>query len=565
MRPAPSASSFARALAAAFAHLGVSDACISPGSRNTPLTVAFAENADIRDWSHHDERSAGFFALGLAKASGRPVVLISTSGTAAAEYAPAVVEASLARVPLLVLTADRPTELRDVGAPQTIDQIKLYGDAVRWFHQGAPPDAGSVRRAPALAAHAFTMAASAPAGPVHLNLPFIEPLAPDRRGDRVTEDVVLPQVAIGRTAPAEEAIRRLGGVVAGKRVVIVAGALPPDATDPVARVAARLEAPVLADPQSGLRSGATGAPVIASGDALAATGSLDRNRPEVVLRFGGIPTSKPVWSWLERHRDVPQILVDDAGWRDATASAGFHLRAHPALAADAMAAWEPATPGWLDGWLTADEAVQTAIDEALSDESFPNEPAIARTVAAAAPGGATLYAGSSMPIRDVDAFMAPRRERITVLANRGGNGIDGLISSGLGAAATGRPVVVLSGDVAALHDLGALATAARLALPITVVVVHNDGGGIFQFLPQADPNRLDPVVFERHLTTPHGVDFVAVAAALGLEACSVDVCAELESLVAHGGGPRLVELRTDRHENVAVHRRIRERVAESLR
>jgi 2-succinyl-5-enolpyruvyl-6-hydroxy-3-cyclohexene-1-carboxylate synthase len=566
MPTASAAHGFAAALAGGFADLGLTDVVISPGSRNTPLTAAFAALPGVSDWSVLDERSAGFFALGMAKASGRPVAVVCTSGTAAAEYHPAVVEASLARVPLLVLAADRPDRLRDVGAPQAIDQVKLFGEAVRWFHQGSVPGPGSPAVARHLAAHAWAHAVGIPPGPVHLNLPFEDDLVLTAGAAVAPPATATPSVASGVVVPDVTAVAEVDALVRGKRVVAVVGALSSVDAEAVDGLAKALRIPVLADPQSGLRGDDKGA-VLASGDLLATVGMLDRMVPEAVLRFGAPLTSKAVTTWLAANNHVPQVVVDPAGWRDSTASASLVVRADPHALVAALASTRPAPEEWADAWHQADTAVQNVLDEAIAAEPFPNEPAIARAIAAGIPVDGVLYASSSMPIRDVDAYAGQRRDgsAVAVLANRGANGIDGVISSALGAAASGRPVTALVGDVAALHDLNALATTVRLDLPLTVVVVHNDGGGIFSFLPQADPARFDPQVFERHLGTPHGTNFGAVAAALGMKVENVDTAAALTDLVAAGAGPTLVELRTDRAENVALHRRLVDAVGAAIR
>jgi 2-succinyl-5-enolpyruvyl-6-hydroxy-3-cyclohexene-1-carboxylate synthase len=565
MHPAASAHGFAVALIGGFADLGLTDVVISPGSRNTPLTAAFASHPAVTDWSVLDERSAGFFALGMAKASGRPVALVCTSGTAAAEYHPAVVEAHLARVPLLVLTADRPDRQRDVGAPQAIDQVKLYGEAVRWFHQGSVPGPASAAGAPHLSAHAWALAVGIPPGPVHLNLPFEDSLVLPAGAPAPPPTPPTPSVASGVAVPDLTAVAGIDALVGGKRVVAVVGALAPVDAKAVAGLATALRIPVLADPQSGLRGEDKGA-VLASGDLLATVGMLDRMVPEAVLRFGAPLTSKAVTTWLAANSRVPQVVVDPAGWRDPTASAALVVRADPHALAAALATTRPAPEEWADGWHRADGTAQSVLDEAIAAEPFPNEPAIARAVFAGMPDHGLLYASSSMPIRDVDAFGGHRRDgsSATVLANRGANGIDGVISSALGAAASGRPVTALVGDVAALHDLNALATTVRLDLPLTVVVVHNDGGGIFSFLPQADPARFDPQMFERHLGTPHGTNFGAVATALGMKVENVDTAAALTDLVAAGTGPTLVEVRSGRAENVALHARLVQAVRTAL-
>jgi 2-succinyl-5-enolpyruvyl-6-hydroxy-3-cyclohexene-1-carboxylate synthase len=303
--------------------------------------------------------------------------------------------------------------------------------------------------------------------------------------------------------------------------------------------------------------------VIASADLLALAGALDTDPPDVVVRWGGLPTSKPVWRWLESHPDVTQVLVDPGGHRDPLATAHLVVRADAATTAERIAT--PGGPGeWAQEWRKRDDAAQAAVAARLGTEAFPSEPAVARLVAATAPAGGVLFAGSSMPIRDVDTFAVHRDEPLTVIANRGANGIDGSISTALGIAAAGHPCVALIGDVAALYDLGALATMARLRLPLTLVIAHNDGGGIFHLLPQADPNRVDTEVFERHIATPHGTDFVAVATALGLPARRVEGAAELSALIAAGEAPLLVEVRTNRNDLMTLRMRLRDAVAATL-
>ncbi len=558
---------FCSSLAASLATLGLRHACISPGSRNTPLAAAFAAHPAITDWSLHDERSAGFFALGLAKAESAPVAVISTSGTAAAEYTPAVIEAAAAGVPLLILTADRPPELRAIGAPQTIDQIKLYGDAVKWFHDTGVPDGVTMAAVPGLAAHAWATALRPPAGPVHLNLPFREPLAdgPPSPSPGPAPAAFLAPLPL----PGDADLAALAELISGRRTLLVAG--PGEEAGFVtacATLAAAGDFPVLADPLSGFRHGPHPRHhALACGDLLVGAGMLDRLRPEAIVRFGAIPTSKPLWLWLAAHPDVPQILVDRGRWRDATTSARVVVDAAAApLAASLAARVAPAGAGWSDAWREADAAAGAAVAAGLGDLPFPNEPAVARAVVSTMEDGAILYVGSSMPVRDVDTFGGSTATSLRVLGNRGANGIDGVVSAALGAAAAGSaPVTALVGDVAVVHDLNALATTARLGLPLTVVVIHNDGGGIFHFLQQRDPEVLAPEVFERHLATPHGLDLVAVATATGLEAQRIETAPELDAaLTAPPSGPRLLEVRTDRAANAEHHRHLRELVAAAL-
>lgn len=555
---------FTTALVSALVSLGLRDVCISPGSRNVPLIAALAANPAIRSWVHLDERSAGFFALGLARATGKPVALASTSGTAAVEYHPALVEASLSGVPLLALTADRPPELRGVGAPQTIDQVGLYGVAVKLSIDLPPPSASSdTTIATSAAEQAWAAATSGYPGPVHLNLPFREPLLDTESGIRPAE----PTAAEAGNEPPVD-LAALAARLEGKRGLIVAGrAEEPAFAEAAVELAGMLEFPVIADPLSGMRHGLHPTDlVLSAGDALVAAGALDEFHPEVVLRFGPVPTSKATWRWLGDHRDVDQILVDIPA-RDATRSAATTITSSPAVVAAALAKsiHAPAPAKWTADWADIDRIASGTIDTAVAAAPFPNEPAIAGAVLAGIPEGTVLTVGSSMPIRDIDTFGGKSARQIKIVGNRGASGIDGLISAALGSAASGAPAVALVGDVSAFHDLNAIATAATLALPLTIVVVNNNGGGIFHFLPHREPGWLDDDAFERFLATPHETDFAAVATALGVSGETITARDGLQhALDTTGTGPRLLQLHTDREVNLALHRSIATRVKAAI-
>ncbi|HHC07233.1 MAG TPA: 2-succinyl-5-enolpyruvyl-6-hydroxy-3-cyclohexene-1-carboxylic-acid synthase [Actinobacteria bacterium] len=536
---------FATRLVAALADLGLRTALLSPGSRHTPLAVAFAVEPRI---DHHvvwDERSAAFVALGAAKATGRPVAVLTTSGTAGAHHLPAIVEASEARVPLLSITADRPPEVRGAGAPQTTDQTRLFGVHVRAFLDPGVPDDDVARAAPSLAARAWAAAVDAPAGPVHLNVPFREPLT-------VPEVPAPPEErrhVAGIRVPEPEDLDRLAARLAGRRVLIVAGGpMRPGFGAAAAMVAAELAAPVLADVQCRFPSPAT----IHHPDLVVE--AFDLHRPDVVLRIGALPTSKALWRRLEVG-DVPQVHLDDVGARDPLGTASWTITGDPAATLAALVGrLEPGPEGWLEAWRREDRRAASHVEDVLAAAPFPNEPSIARTVHAAAPAG-TLVVGSSMPIRDVDAFAGPPRTDLHVLANRGANGIDGIVATAAGVALVGEgPVVALSGDLAVLHDAASLRWVARRGLDVRLVVVDNDGGGIFHLLPQAE--TLDEPRFEELFATPHGTDLVAVAEAFGVPASSTISEAELRRDLVRPG-PRLLRLPTDRRANVELQRRLR--------
>jgi 2-succinyl-5-enolpyruvyl-6-hydroxy-3-cyclohexene-1-carboxylate synthase len=539
---------------------GMRAACTAPGSRSTPLVLSLVRDERLRCYSHLDERVAGFFAVGLAKASGLPVAVACTSGTAAVELAPAVYEAREARVPLVVLTADRPPELRDVGAGQTIDQLKLYGDAAKWFvevgtHEATPARLRWIRT---LACRAFWTATTGRRGPVHLNLPLREPLVLD-------EGETLPPDDSGRpggrpwVVHAQAAAQPAQVTFGGARGVIVAGrderhpALPAA----LARAAERCGYPLLADPLSGARRGGAAAAhydALLRDEAFAAA-----HAPDFVLRVGDLPTSKPLRQWLAGQADAAQVRLDpEEGWQDPDGVVETMLVADPVATLDALDA--SADPAWLRSWRLADEAAARAIAATLGDAL--SEPLVAAQLGADLPATATCFVASSMPVRDVETFWPARDAPPRALSHRGANGIDGTVSGALGAAAGGAgPVVLLVGDVALAYDLGALAAGTRLGLSLTIVLLNNDGGGIFSFLPVARERD----AFEEHVATPHGLDFARAAALYGCAYTRADDPAALRTaLDAAGDGVALIEVRTDRDENVALHRRVWAAVADAL-
>ncbi len=550
-----------RAFCDELARCGMEQACTAPGSRCTPIVLSLVREPRIRCWSHVDERCAGFFALGAGKRSGRPVAVACTSGTAAANLAPAVIEARHARVPLIVLTADRPPELREVGAGQTIDQLKLYGDAVKWFfevdvHEATPAVLRFIRT---LACRAYWTAADGPPGPVHLNFPLREPLVLDRAlplpddatgrdGDRpyVTVDTALESIPVGGRHP-------LG------RIVIVAGAdRDPVAGRELAGFAARAAIPLLADPLSGARQGPA---AVAHYDLLLRDpGFAAAHRPEFVIRTGDLPTSKPLRAWLAG-LDAAQIAIDPDGvWHDPDAVVGMRVHAPARVLLEGLTGGEviAADREWLASWRAADDAVAGAIERTLGDEC--SEPRVARSLGEWLPPDATLFVASSMPVRDVEEFFPARDDGPRVLSNRGANGIDGTVSSAFGAAAASSsagPVVLLIGDVALAHDIGGLLAASRLGLALTIVLLNNDGGGIFQFLPVAGETD----AFEEHVATPHGLDFSRAAALYGCGFERVVTVDELRRAVeagVAGNATTIIEVRTDREQNLALHRRVAE-------
>ena len=564
---------FARALGDEWARAGITDACIAPGSRSAPLALALADDERIRVHVHLDERSAAFFALGLAKDSGHPALALCTSGTAAAHFHAAVLEAHHGRTPLIVCTADRPPELRDTGAGQTVDQVGLYGAAVRWHRDvGVPedvPGAGAAWRA--TAARAVAEAVGPTAGPVHLNLPFREPLvptgtplvdAPGRPDGRPWTEVVAP-----RRLPDERTVERIAATVrANPRGLLVAGWGNGVAPATAARFATAAGWPVLADPISGLR---TGAHAVSTYDALLrAPAFVAAHVPDLVVRVGAASTGKPANQGL-LGSSVPQLVVDpDRAWLDPQhAAAELVAVEDDALLAAVADRLEPASPQspWLEGWLSAERTARAALDELLDGWEEPFEGRVARDVVDGLSADAALLVASSMPVRDVESFARPRTG-VRMLANRGVNGIDGFVSTALGVAAahqTAGPVVALLGDLCLLHDVNGLLGATDRGLDATFVVLDNDGGGIFSFLPQAGL----PEHFELLFGTPHGLDLTGLAGVYGLVAERVEkasaVVPAVDAAIA-AGGMRLVIVPTDRAGNVERHREAWQTVAGAI-
>lgn len=550
---------FVRSLIAALAASGVEHACVTPGSRNAPLSVALADS-NIHDWSHHDERSAAFFALGIAKTTGRPVLVVTTSGTAAVELHPALVEASASQTPLIALTADRPTDLYDIGAPQTIDQRDLFGTTVRWAHDldvPEPADFGPTHVA-ALGARLVSESLGTPAGPVHLNIRFREPLMIE---SGPVAEVPVPQVTRHRLVPDPGDISDLVTRITGRSGLIVAGPMTDrSGSAAVANLGASLGWPIMSDPISGLRSGGHSTTAVVGSDLLAAADWLRKAPPEVVIRIGAPPTSKALRTWLGQHPQTPQILIAPSGWPDPMASAEVVLRCDIEAAAAGLSEAAPAPQDWLARWKHADGIATTAATAAIQTTDFPSEPGVAAALGDALPADSMLWAASSMPIRDVDSFYPVSERTVAIHGNRGANGIDGFISTALGAASGGRPTTSLVGDLSMLHDVGALATAGRHPIPLTMIVINNDGGGIFHFLPQSGHQH-----FERHFGTPHGLSFAPVAASLGVDSVTVDDREGFaQALRAQSEEPRLIEVMTNREANVTIHRLIADEVRAAL-
>jgi 2-succinyl-5-enolpyruvyl-6-hydroxy-3-cyclohexene-1-carboxylate synthase len=569
----------ASALAEELGRCGIRQAVICPGSRSTPLALALWRGPAIDARVVVDERSAAFLALGASQATGIPVAVLSTSGTAAANFHPAVCEADESGVPLIVLTADRPPELRGIGAGQTIDQLKLYGDAVRWFCEVGTHDAddAGLLHFRSVACRAFWTALGDPRpGPVHLNVAWRDPLGPEPRPDDVTAtaalalegrggDRPLTTVPPAPSPPAQPLVEALAERIEGSaRGVIVAGRMRPGAQAEIAALAAATGFPILAEPTSQLRFGPHDRSLVVAAYepiARARPGSLT---PDLVLRFGEMPTCKPLRQWLADIPEAAHLAVDPRhGWNEPTRVAGAIIRARPAPLCDALVeALGERTAGedWSRAWLEGAAAAERAVAAELDGLDAPTEPGLHAMLGHAYSDGDLVYTASSMPIRDQEAFVGRGEPEVLFLANRGANGIDGLISSGIGAAiATGRPAWILTGDLGLFHDMNALAALRGTHAAVRIVVINNDGGAIFEFLPQSD--QVERVEFEALLGTPVGIEPQRVAGLHGLAYTRLDRLHQLATLPA---GPVLAEIRTDRAANLVLHRRLAELATEAV-
>jgi 2-succinyl-5-enolpyruvyl-6-hydroxy-3-cyclohexene-1-carboxylate synthase len=564
-----------------FVAAGIDAAVIAPGSRSTPLTVAFDSHADVETISHLDERSAAYFALGRARRTGTPTPLVCTSGTAAANFHPAVIEAHQSRVPMVLLTADRPPELQDSGANQTIDQVDLYGDAVRWERTlpEPEPEGRKLRSLRVSIARAVATSTGTPPGPVHLNVPVRKPLEPTPVPGDVPADLDqrAPLGASGRDGPfvttttgrptlSQADVRSIADTLdAANRGFIVAGPAnqPTPSRESLAALADATGFPVLADPLSGHRFGhGESVPICGGYDSyLAADGWTD---PDVVVRFGASPTSKVLRKHLA-DADARQFVVDPAGqWREAEFSASDLVTADPSELADALAdaVTSPADRSWQSSVAAAEQRYWDLLADPLDATYF--EGSVAATVARELPDPATLMVSNSMPVRDLDRFGRPRPGDVTVLGNRGASGIDGITSTALGAGSvTDDPLVLVIGDLAFYHDMNGLLASQRFDLDATIVLVNNDGGGIFHMLPI---ESFDPP-FTEQFRTPHGLDFEPTSDLYDLGFARVESLAGLASALSDSvgaGGTQVIEARLEAAASHRTREALHEQVCQTI-
>ena len=588
---------WARAFMDELARVGLEHVCVAPGSRPTPLVMACAMDARFTTWVHLDERSAGFFALGIGKATRNPAAVITTSGTATANLFPAVIEASRSGVPLLVLTADRPLRLRGSDANQTIDQEGIYGSYPRESLDAGDPALENLRETRALACKAVARTLGPDPGPVHVNLPFDKPLEPvdmdparvgslreadpwglDGRPDGAPMEALPSSGGDLRAGEVEGLVSFLRG---GERGLIVAGPVAdPDHVGPaLIRLSATTGFPLLADPLSGARFGHDcGSPAIATSDLfLRDPAARGRLRPDLILRVGRPPTSAGVLTFLEECGSVPSIVIG-AGHpqKDSLSTGSRYVQADVAalLAEVATGVSQTVAPaGWSGVWERLDRAAREAVQR-VGGDFFEGD--ILSAVVETLPEGGTLFVSNSMPVRDLDAFGGAGPKRLRIFGNRGASGIDGIVSTvaGVAAATSSRagdssdrnepPMVAVLGDLAFYHDMNGLFAVRENRLKVLFVVINNDGGGIFHMLPirEHEPE------FTRYFATPHGLDFRHAADLYGIPYRRLDDPTRTSEALREAllePGPRILEIRTDRDENQRRHQEVIGAVVEAVR
>ncbi|MEH7414617.1 2-succinyl-5-enolpyruvyl-6-hydroxy-3-cyclohexene-1-carboxylic-acid synthase [Neobacillus drentensis] len=553
---------------------GITDVIVSPGSRSTPMAMVMAEHPDLNVHIHVDERSAAFFGLGMAKAKNTPVAILCTSGTAAANYFPAIVEAKYSRVPLLVLTADRPHELREVGAPQAIDQLHLYGHQVKWFADMALPEKSKemLRYARTICARAASIATQAPAGPVHLNFPFREPLIPkmDKNLFALSERPKgYVKVHNGDITISEEEFKGIAGELRGKeKGIIVCGNLDDEKfAKAVTELGAKLNYPILADPLSQLRSGSHPLENI-----IEAYDTFLRNedaksflKPDVVLRFGAMPVSKALTIFLKENHGADQYVIDGGGgWRDPSVLSTNMIFCNETMFCEKLVSNLDTVISsvFLDDWKKVNQLTKEHM-AVIRDVRELSEGKLFYQLADLLPEEATLFVGNSMPIRDLDSFFLNNDKSIKVMANRGANGIDGTVSTAIGAAVYSKPLYLVLGDLTFFHDLNGLIAAKLYDIDIHIILVNNNGGGIFSFLPQSE----HPKHFELLFGTPLNLNFEHAVKMFNGKYSKISNWDELRTLLTqshHEKGIHVYEIETNRDRNRDEHRELWRSVSQEI-
>jgi len=536
-----------------------------------------AEQEAINVHVHVDERSAAFFALGIAKASKKPTILVCTSGTAAANYFPAIVEAKISRIPLVVLTADRPHELRDVGAPQAIDQLDLYGKHVKWFMEMSTPDnsPGMIRYAKTVGARAVAMATQHPSGPVHINIPLREPLIPDL--DNLEhyrlEEKEKPSIRIetGEFRISDSYFQDLAASLEGKadrKGIIICGEIDKeDFSEKIIHLAEKTGFPIIADPLSQLRSNnAENDLIIDTYDTFLRNEKVKiALKPDLIIRFGSMPISKPLTIFLRENVEAQQIVVDGgSGYRDPNQLTTDMVYCEEGYFCKKLASIISycSINHYLHKWMDMNELTKKELKQTAKIQEI-SEAKLFHSLGELIPDDAVLFVGNSMPIRDLDTFFHKQTKKVTIIANRGANGIDGTISTALGVAVIKQPLFLIVGDLTFFHDLNGLILSQLHNLPITILLINNNGGGIFSFLPQVELPRH----FELLFGTPLNIEFNHAVEMYKGQYELVEDWHALQMLFQQSDfteGLRVWELRTNREKNLLEHRQMTEKIQKVL-
>lgn len=553
---------------------GVQKVVVSPGSRSTPIAMLLADHPEIEVIIHIDERSAAYFALGLAKAMNNTVAILCTSGTAAANYFPAVVESYYARVPLLVITADRPHELRDIGAAQTINQVDLYGKHVKWFQDMPLPESSidMLMFVRTVCSRAVQTTMQRPYGPVHLNFPLREPLVPNMDDPNKFEGTDSSNVKIMTSYPTlkDKSFNELVDKLP-KKGLIVCGPMDvynPAFNEAIVQFAENVNYPIIADPLSQLRSGTHNKELILDSYNAFLKNETARKKlkPEMIIRFGSMPVSKSLMFYLKEHADVPQYIVDGGqGWRDPVSSAYEMIYCDEQIFCEKLASLTNNktrfNSTWTDQWLRLNQLVKESIVQ-IDDEGI-SEGRLIYHLQHLLPKKASVMIGNSMPIRDMDDFFHSNSSEIKLFGNRGVNGIDGLISTALGISVIEDHTYLVVGDLSFYHDMNGLLAAKMHDLNLTILIINNNGGGIFSMLQQANY----PTYFELLFGTPTDLRFEHAAHLYGGKYYKVETLQQYLSVMEHTRmekGLKIIEVLTNRQENAEIRQKLWNNVSREI-
>jgi len=546
------------------ADLGVKFACISPGSRSTPLTYTLSKNRKIKSFIHVDERSSAYFALGLAKATGFPVIVITTSGTAVAELYPAIIEAYHQRIPLIVCTADRPSELIGTGANQTINQHNIYKNHIRWFRDlGLPSISESgLHHLQRIAINSFHISLYNDKGPVHLNFPFRKPLEPFSFTDEVNKGIfkIKPQRGFNYKMELSKHSARISEkflekIITTERGIIITGPLDYDRQliQKVKQISSMLRYPIVADGLSQFRFGAS----VNDNNILSCFNSIVQSDnfikghdPDIIIQFGRTPTSSAIETFFIKTNAERYLLNSFGDNFDPTRNAKAVLAFSPDYFCDDLQSQllskklKRQKTAWLKEFIKADEICKNVKTKVIEKSKDLNEPSIIREIFNFLPSGSSIFIGNSLPVRDLDNFLSNNSKRFTIYFNRGASGIDGVTSTALGIASRKKPIILITGDLSFLHDLNALTIAIKYSIPITIIVINNNGGGIFQSLPIAQKVKR----FTEYFVTPHNLNLSGIVKSFGIDYQLITNKSNLQNhleKVLDRNFPIVLEIRTD--------------------